>query len=415
MRWLKLILETLFWCVAAAAAMLVAALVVGFAFKPVMGYIAALAVVALLPLILRMARLVRSRRATILLTYLDQAVRLNLPLPRMLAAAATSEKGVMALRLMHVRTLIEEGAPLGAALEAAVPELPRRDASIIAGAERIGRLRGGLERCLRERQLELRKSSMDDQVFYRAYPLVMIVVLSSVIGVFSVFVMPKFEQIFKDFGVKLPGMTITVLELARTVGPLLVFLAIVAVLLASALSLWHAIHPVRAGMLVSRGVRDRVFWWLPILHGLERDRGLADAFDLLAEALAVATPIDRAFAEAAGLRVNVVLRRRLERWAAAVASGMSVGDGARVASMPPLVTGMLTNVSATASAADVFGFLARYYRTRFSRTAALVEGAMVPVVVLVFGFFVACVALAMFMPLITLIQNLSGTSAGWRL
>jgi type II secretory pathway component PulF len=189
----------------------------------------------------------------------------------------------------------------------------------------------------------------------------------------------------------------------------------VAVLLASALSLWHAIHPMRAGMLVPRAGRDRAFWWLPILHGLERDRGLADAFDLLDEALAIATPIDRAFAEAAGLRVNVVLRRRLERWAVAVASGMSLGDGARVASMPPLVTGMLTNVSATASAADVFGFLARYYRTRFSRTAALIEGAMVPVVVLIFGFFVACVALAMFMPLITLIQNLSATSAGWRL
>ncbi|MEO6436394.1 MAG: type II secretion system F family protein [Tepidisphaeraceae bacterium] len=412
----KVILETLFWCIAAGAVMLGAAVVVGFIFNPILGYVAAVVVIGLLPLSLRMASLVRRRRASTLLTYLDQAVRLNLPLPRMLEAAMASETGVIALRLLHLRTLLSEGAPVGLALDSAVPEMPRREVSIISAAERIGRLPHGIDRVLRERTLEQSRSAMDDQVFYRAYPLVMVVMLSTVIGMVAVFVLPKYEQIFKDFGIKFPAITIYVFAAARDIGPVLVFAAVVIVLYASAASLGQVFFPGRARRMLVGKVRDRLFWSLPILHGIERDRGLADAFDLLADAFAVGMPANAALIEASGLGVNVVLRNRLKRWAEATASGQSLGDGARAAVMPPLVVGMLANVSITAAAADVFGFLARYYRTRFSRTAALLNGAAVPLVTCFFALLVAAVALAMFMPLIALIQSVSGGGHGrWRL
>jgi hypothetical protein len=88
---------------------------------------------------------------------------------------------------------------------------------------------------------------------------------------------------------------------------------------------------------------------------------------------------------------------------------MSLGDAARAAAMPQLVVAMVASVRGGSgdTADDVFRFLARYYHTRYSRTAALASGAAVPVVVFFFGFIVAVVALSLFMPIVSLIQGMS--------
>src|SRR4051812_16695211 len=113
---IKLILEVLFWSIAAGAVMFGAGVVMGVVFAPVVGYIAAIAIIGLLPIAVKLATVIRRRRAAMALQYLEQAVRLNLPLPRMIRAAQQSESGALALRLAQLRQLVEEGYPLSAAL-----------------------------------------------------------------------------------------------------------------------------------------------------------------------------------------------------------------------------------------------------------------------------------------------------------
>ena len=110
------------------------------------------------------------------------------------------------------------------------------------------------------------------------------------------------------------------------------------------LALWQMFHPVRFSSLFGRGIRDRIVWATPVAHGIARDRGLADAFDLIAGAVQNGMPIDRAFAEAANLEINAALRDRFERWAQAILGGASLADAARAARMPRLVAAMLANV-----------------------------------------------------------------------
>jgi type II secretory pathway component PulF len=104
--------------------------------------------------------------------------------------------------------------------------------------------------------------------------------------------------------------------------------------------------------------------------------------------------------------MNLALRQRVRRWAELVAGGQAIADAARQAGLPAMVYGMLATVRGP-EAPDVFRFLARYYRTRFSRAAALLQGAMVPVMVFFFAALVGCVAGAMFTPMINLINSLS--------
>jgi len=408
MRIAKLILEMLFWMLAAGLMLFGAGVLIGFGVAPVLGYIAALVMLGTMPLLVRVARTLRRRRAAAAVSYLEQAVRLNLPLSRMLYAAQRSERGVLGARLGAFRQLLEEGYPIAAALEAGVPEIGERESGLIEAGERIGRLPQALHQIVAEQAADAARRQSNEITFYRTYPFVMAVVITSVLGMVMIFVMPKYEVIFRDFGLKLPPITQATLDVARVAaGPVMAVVS-AAVLIWTGLALWQMFHPVRFTSFFDRRISDRLVWATPIAHGIARDRGLADAFDVIAGAIHNGMPIDRAFTEAANLNINTVLRDRIERWTLGVQAGTSLADAARAAAMPQLVVAMLGSIRGNGDAAgEVFGFLARYYRTRYSRTAALAAGAAVPLVVFVFGIIVACVALAMFLPIITLINSLT--------
>jgi type IV pilus assembly protein PilC len=350
---------------------------------------------------------VRRRRANAAIAYHEQAVRLNLPLSRMLYAAQRGERGVIVSRLGALRQLLEDGYPVGAAVEVAIPEVAERDAALIEASERIGRLPQALHRIVAEQAADAARQQSNELTFYRTYPFVMAAVISSVLAMIMIFVIPKYETIFSDFNLELPAITNNTIAVARVAGPIVLAGVSAAVLVWTGLSLWQMFRPVRFSSVVGRGAIDRVVWATPVAHGIARDRGLADAFALIAGALDNGLPIERAFAEASNLEINRALQERFERWARGIAGGASLADAARAAPMPAVVAGMLVSARGPAAAAEVFRFLARYYHTRYSRTAALVQGATVPIVVFFFAAIVACVALAMFLPITTLIDHMA--------
>ena len=102
MRSVAIIIEALFWIVAAAVLFGGATLVIGFLTAPSLGYAAGIAILVLLPMIVQTIKHVRRRRAAAILSYLEQAVRLNLPLPRMIYAAQLGEDSLEAIPLAMV-------------------------------------------------------------------------------------------------------------------------------------------------------------------------------------------------------------------------------------------------------------------------------------------------------------------------
>jgi type II secretory pathway component PulF len=406
MRAVKIILETLFWMLAAGAVLFAVGVAVGLTVAPVLGYVAALAAMAILPLFVRTMKMIRRRRAAATLSYLEQAISLNLPLNRMLYAARQSEKGILAFRLASLHQLLNEGYPIGSAVESAVPEIEPREVALIEAAERLGRLPQTLQKLVREQRARAARIS-NAATFYRVYPFIMAVALALIVACVGIFVLPKFYSIYRDFGMKMPAITVATFDVAETFGPAAIALVAAAILLWIGMALWETFHPVRLTSHFTQGLRDRLLWHILLMHGTERDRGLADAFELIADALRAGTPADRALAEAAQLRVNLMLRHQLDRWATSVTQGVAMHDAARDAGMPALVIGLLATARGPDSAAQVFTFLARYYNTRFSRAAAFIEASFVPLLVFFFAAIVTCVALSLFVPMVKMIDNLN--------
>src|SRR5688572_26235968 len=182
LKLIRIILEASFWVFAAATALFAVSLVAAFTIHPAMGYITPAALVLLLPVAVQSVRAVRRRRGLTALSYVAQAVRLNLPLPYMIDAARLSERGALRRRLFELRELLEAGYPVGEALAEAVPEVPRRAVTLTSAGERLGRLPQTLARLVGEQQREADRPDTSAHTFYRSYPLVMSMCFVTILG-----------------------------------------------------------------------------------------------------------------------------------------------------------------------------------------------------------------------------------------
>jgi type II secretory pathway component PulF len=375
---------------------------------PVLAILTGATVLVLLPAVASSIAEVRRGRGNVILTYLDQAVRLNLPLPRLLDAAQRSEQRGTALRLRALRDLLEDGAPLDLALPAAVPEIPARKVSLIAAAERLGQLRKTLDRLVKTSDAGIDQDNASRNAFARWYPLLMTLAVSFVLTTLLAFAMPRIQNVFNDFNMRLPYPSTVLMRLSRSLndwdplgrsGSTVIIFVLIALGIA-----FRRIVSVRA-----RGARfawfDEILWRLPIIHGLQKNNGLADAFHTIADAMSSGYSLPRAIEEAATLRMNSVLRNRFRKWGAAIQGGAPADQAARDAALPALVCGMIGSGRGGEPSAAM-DFLASYYEDRFSRSRELLQAAIVPAVAIFFGAIVIFVASGTYLPLLQLMDQL---------
>ncbi|HZZ43172.1 MAG TPA: type II secretion system F family protein [Tepidisphaeraceae bacterium] len=365
------------------------------------GFLTPLLSFTLILLLASTVRDTRRRRALSALVYLEQAVRLNLPLTPLLASARLSERPGVARRLLHLEELLLAGSSVADAVDASLPELPPRTRRNIRSAERLGRLPTSLSRASRH---DPSTPQFHDPtiVFYRSYPLLLIATISVVLVMLSIFVMPRFQDIFRDFGIPLPAITVTLMSFTNVLGPIVAALSLLLIFILAGRALWDVFVP-RRPRIATRWFIDPLEWTFARRSAL--DRGLADICNLLADAAEAGLPLTTALAESEHLDLNHFLRRRIEHWRRLLDTGSSLPDSARAAHLPPILVGLLDTTPADLAA--VLRFLSRYHAGRFSRTQALLRAAVVPAIAFTMGILVAIVALGLFVPLISLINAVS--------
>ncbi len=87
------------------------------------------------------------------------------------------------------------------------------------------------------------------------YALVMLVILTAIVSVYSVFVIPQFQRLFEAMDQPLPGFTLALLGNSWLILPLLLLLIVAVVVLLFAMRRWrHVVH-----RLAALGPRAR-FW-----------------------------------------------------------------------------------------------------------------------------------------------------------
>lgn len=355
-----------------------------------------------------MANVARRRRAAHVLSYLEQALQNNLPLPRIFGALAEEDRSMaggrrFAIQMSKVREQLESGAPLAVALSE-VSGIQLRLLDLVAAAERVGRLPEVLTRVFQQRRDEIARRR-EGASFSYVYPFVVLTVFVFITTMFMIFVLPKYETICVDFGIKLPWVTQITMDIANTVGVwiyVLLGISLMAMTYIASRSR-HGWPEMEADAGPGAWLRDRI----PLLSRIRAYDALGNVLNFTADAVDAGRPIDSALAEAAQVSGNVPIQRKVAAWTSALLRGHDLSEAARFADMPPLVCGMLAAAVRTSGTAQVFRFLGRYYATRFSRARELLRAAMDPVIALTLGLAAMWLALSMFMPLIALIQSIA--------
>lgn len=326
-----------------------------------------------------------------LLWVLATAATRQIPLAPGVEAFAQQSSGVVRNRAHALATLLQGGKTLAEAVDW-IPRVVPWDATLlIRVGEHVGRLDAGLREAAESR---VRRHQVFRDLIGRVGYLMGVIAISQVVVGFVVFfIIPKFEAIFKDFGIALPGATTALIVGSRYF-----------VDYASWLSGAEFLVVVYLAFALGRG------GWqgLPIVGRLFRLQQKALLLHALALVVEANQPLDRALAVMAAsypsrrvrkkLRVALALNQSGTPWTAAL-------DG--VGLISPRDMGLLDAAARAGNLAWVLRTLADTGERRSAYRLQLGSQLAFVLAMLAFGSVVLFFAIAMFMPLVSLIERLA--------
>src|SRR5262245_14123089 len=157
----------------------------------------------------------RTTQQDSLLAILAIAAERGMPLAPTVAAFADQYRGRYRRRIMNLAAELDSGASVPQALER-IPRVVSRDAVLVAHVgQRTGRLPQALRMVATTRSSQLPIwAAIAGRI---AYLLGLLLAMQSICGFVLYFILPKFEAIFRDFGISLPPTTIFIIEASHFV------------------------------------------------------------------------------------------------------------------------------------------------------------------------------------------------------
>ena len=304
--------------------------------------------------------------------------------------------------LNDIRLEVEGGQMLAKAME----KYPNVFDRLFCGLVRAGEVGGTLEESLQrlsqflEKDVEMRrkvKSAMTYPVLVLFFALVVVLVL-------MVFILPKFMDMFKDLGIKeLPASTAMLQAISQFI-----------------LQKWYFAILIVGGFIVAMkffartqlGARfiDMVKLKAPVFGPLNHKVALARFSRTLGTLLSSGVSILSALETVAGTVANGVMSDAILAARASIREGEQIAAPlARSKMFPPMVVQMIGIGQESGSLDPMLSKIADFYEDEVDAALASLTAAMEPVMIVGLGGIVGFIVISLFMPLISIINNLSGS------
>ena len=337
----------------------------------------------------------RSTQQDSLLWIMAIAAERGMPMAPTVASFADQYKGKYRRRIMNLAAQLHWGCSLPEALER-VPRVVSRDAVLMAHVGmQTGRLPQALRAAATTRSSQLPIWTAIASRF--AYLLALLLAIQSICGFLLYFIVPKFEAIFKDFGMELPPMTVRLIEATH-------FLIKYGLVTA-----W--IPPIEILILIFLpfSFAGWVNYDVPFFDRLLKRRHLALILRSLSLTVDSGKPIEQGLSILAGHYPTWWVRRKLIKVDAQVRHGESWIDALwRQGLIRPTDAEVLASAGAVGNLGWAMRELAETGERRLAfRFQAFIQ-TLFPLVVVGFGLVVFFLAVAFFAPLVDLIRSLSG-------
>lgn len=302
---------------------------------------------------------------------------------------------------------IEQEVQSGQTLSKSMAKYPNVFNSLFIGLVRAGEVGGALEESLQrlssflEKDMELRRKIKGAMT----YPvIVMVVALGIVLGLVT-FILPKFMQLFIDLGMgedSMPTLTRMLMQFSNFLTSKWYFMVLIVGGFLIAFRIFTKTH---AG---SR-IYDRIKLKAPVFGALNHKVSLSRFARTLATLLASGVPILQALETVAGTVSNEIISDAILEARSRIREGDQIGAPLQKSKLfPPMIVQMISIGEESGALDQMLSKVAEFYEAEVDAALQSLTASIEPLMIVFLGGAVGFIVVAMFMPLVAVIEGLSG-------
>jgi type IV pilus assembly protein PilC len=340
---------------------------------------------------------------TVFTRQLSTLISAGLPLLRSLRTLSKQEKNENLKKIMGVLAESVEG---GTTFSEALAQHPKAFNKLYVNMVKAGELGGVLEIVLTrlaefaEKSQRIRGKVTSAMV----YPLVVLTIALAIVGFLMLFIVPKFEAIFKDMlgGRPLPLITQLVVDLSRFMQENFLLVAGGLILVLVGLRFAVRMPGVTAAL-------DSYKLKLPLFGDLLTKTSVARFSRTLGTLVSSGVPILQALQITRDTAGNERVSAAIESIHNNVKEGESMVTPMETSQIfPPMVVSMVQVGEETGQLPDMLTKVADVFEDEVDTSVAGLTSLLEPVMIVMLALIVGTIVVALFLPLITIIQDLTG-------
>src|SRR5262245_7388425 len=324
----------------------------------------------------------------------------GLPVLRSLRILKNQNKpGVLKNALMDVVEDVESGSTLSEAFAKHPKCFDRLYVNMVKAGEAGGALETILKRLadFKEKAQSLKRKITGAMV----YPVVVVLVAVAILTFIMLYIIPKFEKIFKDFNMKLPWLTEALMATSRW------FAQYWYVLPLFPLSWWLMIKLIRLNRSGAYAL-DRIYLWIPIVGPLIEKTVVARTMRTLGTLIASGVPILEALSIVRETCNNAVFERMYQRVYESIREGDTIAQPLKESRLvDDMVVNMVDVGEETGDLDTMLYKIADVYDEEVNVMVESLISLMEPLMIVFLGVVIGSIVIALFLPLIKLLEGLS--------
>jgi type IV pilus assembly protein PilC len=325
----------------------------------------------------------------------------GLPLLRGLNVLAKQERDRV---LKNTINKLADGVQSGGTFSESLARHPQIFNDLYVNMVKAGEVGGVLELVLnRLAEFQEKAAKIKSKVVAAmVYPIIVISLAIAIMGFLLVFIVPKFEQIFHDMlGDKpLPSITIFIIEVSRVVQNHWLILIGGIIALGAA---YRFANRTPSG----KSLFDRIRLRLPLFGDVIRKTAISRFSRTLGTLVTSGVPILQALNITRDTAGNAVIADAINQVHDRVKEGESIVQPLEVSgAFPPMVISMIDVGEETGQLPEMLLKIAEVYDEEVDNSVAAMTSALEPIMIVFLALIVGTIVIALFMPLISIIQGL---------
>jgi type IV pilus assembly protein PilC len=302
--------------------------------------------------------------------------------------------------------VVTEDVQSGTMLSEAMARHPRIWDKLYTNLVKAGETAGALDVILRrlaefrEKAERLKKKVIGALV----YPVAVMTIASAILTFIMIFIVPKFEQIFKELGVQLPGVTVALIDMSNFLGSwwgLSLLVGIIALIVGTKLLR----STEKGGNFV-----DRVLMRTPVFGNIIKKSSVARFTRTLGTLVTSGVGFLDALDITKSATPNIVVRNAIQAVRDSVKEGETINEPLRRSGVfDDIVVNMIKVGEETGELDKMLIKIADNYDEEVDAAVAAMMSLLEPLLIVFMGGAVGFIVIALFMPLIKLIESIGQT------